>query len=92
MPKFSTPRDEKRRPAERWPRIVILIAKNTAIGALVGLAFAAGLIAWNAGGLLDLLGGAGDPLTPVLLMAASFASLFGSVFAGIAVMFLHRSD
>ncbi len=79
-------------PRAHWPRIVVVIAKNNAIGALVGLAFAAALVATNTGGLYDLISGASDKITPVLLLAGGFAGLLGSLFAGVAIMFLHHGE
>ena len=50
------------------------------------------MIAFNAGGLFDLIAGAGDQVTPVFLFCAGFATLVGALWAAMAVMLLPWHD
>lgn len=70
------------------PKLVTFLLSRAAIGALVGVTVAATLVATNAGGLLDLMEATGDKIAPAALLAIGFASLGGSLWAGVCVMLM----
>lgn len=72
--------------------VIALIVNGWLVGAFVGVALAAALIAMNVGGLYDLIAGAGDPVTPVLLFAAGCATMVGALWSAISVMLLPKLD
>lgn len=74
------------------PRAVRFVLLNVAIGSLIGAAFGALLIATDAGGLRSLITDTSDPVTPVLLVLAGFASLIGGLYAGGAIMRMPAKD
>lgn len=59
-----------------------------ATGAALGCLFAGLLLTMDTGGLSSLVRESSDPVTPVALLVAGFASLIGSLYAGVAVMLL----
>jgi hypothetical protein len=78
----------------RLPVAVTFVLRNAAIGAALGVAVAAGLVATGAGGLRDLIRDAEDPVTPLVLLAAGFATLIGSLYTAAALMLVrpNRDD
>lgn len=42
----------------------------------------------SAGGLWNLISGNADPLTPSAMLAFGFATLFGAIYAGSAIMLI----
>ncbi|MCB1522180.1 MAG: hypothetical protein KDJ37_16640 [Hyphomicrobiaceae bacterium] len=85
-------------PARRFPRsipgdgqpqrLLTFLALHTALGAALGIAFAAVLVLANVAGIKDLLQSSSEPVVPMILFFASFALTFGSIVVGIAVMSL----
>lgn len=72
----------------RVPALVRYILRNAAIGAALGVALALLLVATDAAGLRSLMAESADPTTPMLLLAVGFATLFGGLYAGYAIMML----
>ena len=72
----------------RLPGIASLVLAASAAGTLLGCAVAIALIATDAGGLSTLLGASANPTAPIILLLFGFATLFGSLFAGSAIMLL----
>lgn len=69
-----------------WPRAVRLVTRNWVMGAGLGVLVAGGMIATNTCNLRTLIYDTSDSLTPVLLLAGGFATLFGGLVAAAAVM------
>jgi hypothetical protein len=70
------------------PPVVRYILGSAVVGALIGILLAAALIATNAAGIGALIRDSSDPLSPLLLIALGFSTLFGSLYAGSAIMLL----
>ncbi|MEQ1695482.1 MAG: hypothetical protein ABL901_06535 [Hyphomicrobiaceae bacterium] len=79
-------RQAKKRRSEPLPKLVVFLITRAATGALVGVAIAATLVATNTRGLRDLIEASTDQIAPALLLGVGFASLFGSLWAAVAVM------
>lgn len=69
-------------------RLIIYVLTNAAIGAILGLLLAGVLIFTNAGGLGHLIHETADPVTPVVLVLVGFATLFGGLYTGAAIMMM----
>jgi hypothetical protein len=63
-----------------------LLFINGMCGAVLALAFVAGLFLFNVAGLADLLGGEGEPALVVGIMAFGFVITFSSLMMGSAIM------
>jgi hypothetical protein len=74
------------------PRLVVYLIKNTLIGAALGAAFAAVLLATDTGGILRLIEASDDPITPSAMFVAGFAMLVGSLYAGVAAMLIRSVE
>jgi hypothetical protein len=72
------------------PLIVVFILRNAAIGSAIGMVLALALVATDAGGIRTLIASTGDGVAPVALLCIGFATLFGSLYTGAAIMGLHR--
>lgn len=70
----------------RLPRIVRLILRSSAAGVGLGLLMVVGLVATDAAGLWTLIAGTSDPVAPLFLLGLGFSTLFGSLYAGAAIM------
>ena len=74
-------------PRARHPvGLVRFLAVHAALGAVVGLIFAAGLLVTNVANLGTLFMTSDSPVTASVLFFASFALTFGSLKMGVAVM------
>lgn len=71
---------------DRLPRIVLLIMRSSAAGMGLGLLMVVGLVGTDAAGLWTLIAGSSDPIAPIALLALGFSTLFGSLYAGAAIM------
>ncbi len=80
--------DDVRKARPPWPPMLHFLAVNAATGSALGTVFAIVLIATNTAGLGDLIAGTSNPVAPVLLMIVGFATLFGGLYTGSAVMLL----
>ncbi|WP_430511820.1 hypothetical protein [Pannonibacter phragmitetus] len=80
------------RPARILPEnpLLRLLVINVLSGSAVALVVVAGLFAFNAGGLYDLVANASEPAVPVILLAFGFIITLGSAAMGTAVMMLPR--
>ncbi len=76
----------------RVPVLVRYIVRNAAIGAGLGVLLAVMLVATDAAGLRTLIAESSDPATPMLLLAGGFSTLFGSLYAGYAIMMLPEEE
>jgi hypothetical protein len=70
------------------PPLVTHILRSAAIGSALGVVFAGLLLASDVGGIRSLLSAAGEGFAAVALLAVGFATLFGSLYAGAAIMTL----
>jgi hypothetical protein len=71
---------------EQLPKLVRFMLSHALVGALIGLAMAATLVAANVSGLLDLLVASKEPIVPTVLLAAGFSTFISSVWVSAAVM------
>lgn len=83
-------RDSKRATVADEQNLIHFLAYNAAFGALVGCAAAAGMLAFDAGGLRTLLIEAQSILAGGAMLFVGFALTFGSLAMGSAVMLLPR--
>jgi hypothetical protein len=74
----------------RLPGIVRYILKTAAVGSTVGIALAGGLVLVDAAGLGSLIASSPDPMVPLALFGIGFATLFGSLHTGSAIMMLPK--
>lgn len=81
-PKFAPPKFDP------MHRLVLYVLGNAAIGAFIGLALAGLLMLTNAGGLGRLIQDSAEPVAPVLLVLVGFATLFGGLYTGAAIMMM----
>jgi len=95
-----TPSDGARRQSPRSPRparrpqsrAVRLVRLNWMLGAGLGIAAAASLLAVDFGGLTRLIAAGRDPAAALILLGAGFATLFGAVAAAGAIMLIPETD
>ena len=81
------------RPAEhRLPFLVRVVLRGAAIGAAIGTIVAGLLIVTDAAGLGTLIAASSEPVVPVIMLAAGFATLIGGLCAGSAIMLLPSGE
>jgi hypothetical protein len=89
MTPFDVGESESPRPKQRpQGRAVRLVRLNGLLGAGLGTAAAASLLAADFGGLMRLIAAGRDPAAALILLGAGFATLFGAVVAAGAVMLI----
>ncbi|MEZ5774472.1 MAG: hypothetical protein R3D33_07165 [Hyphomicrobiaceae bacterium] len=74
--------------SEALPLLVVFLIGHAAIGALIGIIVAGLILLTDLAGIKSLILMSGDPVTPLVLLAAGFAVLFGGVYSAAAVMLL----
>lgn len=74
----------------RLPRVVAFILRSCAVGTGLGAGLAVALVLSDAGGMGTLIASSSEPVVPLVLFAAGFATLIGSLYAGSAIMTLPR--
>ncbi len=84
-------RDQTRKLGE-MPRLLAFVLGNAAIGAALGIAFAALLLAVDAAGIRTLILGSSEPVAPLVLLILGFATLIGSLYTAAAVMLVRPDD
>lgn len=85
----------KRQPAGKGaglPRAVRYVLVSAALGASIGIGFGGLMIVTNVAGLRDLIVGSSDPITPVVLVLAGFATLFGGIYTAGSIMRMPTED
>ena len=74
----------------KLPGLVGFIVRSWAIGGAIGAGFAALLIYTDTASLWTLMQASASPYAATGLLLGGFATLFGSLYAGSAIMMLPR--
>ncbi len=89
---IATRPNANRQGAAGLPRAVKYVLKNAALGASIGVLFGSATIATNVAGLRGLILESSDPVTPVILILAGFATLFGGIYTATTIMRMPAED
>ena len=77
-------------PIQKLPQSVSFIVRSWAIGGAIGGGLAAVLVLTDTANLRTLIHGSQSPVTAIVLFLAGFATLFGGLYTGSAIMMLPR--
>ncbi len=79
-------------PGARVPRLLRHLGINLALGAMVGVAFTALLLALNIANLRDLIANSGSAALAVFMIGFVNVLTFGSLSMGTGIMLLPRDE